>query len=107
MEQDQMANAEDIEKVRQEIMRFRELLNVMREKLQDGEQAYARLFSSFSPEEMANTREKDLQWKVAQNIVADVSPLRTAVIHLRLGARDLEHAFEELYDIIVTVQNPE
>ena len=102
-----MANSEDIEKVRQEIMRFRELLNVMRERLEDGERAYARLFSNFSPEEIANTKEKDLQWKLAETMVADVSSLGKAVGQMRFDARLLEHGFEELYDIIATVREPE
>src|SRR5947209_457819 len=98
-----MTEPEDIEKVRQEIMRFRELLNVMREKLQDGERAYAQLFSQFSPEEMKKTREKDLQWQLAQQIIDDLSPLKKAVMQMRFEARNLEHGFEELYNIIVTM----
>ncbi len=102
-----MANSEDIEKVRQEIMRFRELLNVMREKLGEGEQAYAKLFSGFAAEDVANIKEKDLQWKLAENMMTDVSPLRKAVMQMRFEARNLERAFEELHDIIATVPESE
>ncbi len=101
---------EKVEKVRQQIMRFRELLNVMREKLDDGERAYAKLFSSFSPEDMAALKamkEKDQQWKLAENMVSDVSPLDKAVLQMRFETHNLERAFEELYDIIATVQDPE
>jgi hypothetical protein len=95
-----MSNAEDIEKVRQEIMRLRELLDIMRDKLEDGERAYAGLFSSFSAEEVSGIAEKDRQWKAAEKLVGDVSPLRQAVMQLRFDTHELERSFEELYDII-------
>ena len=98
-----MADREDIEKVRQEIMRFHELLIIMGEKLQNGERAYAQLFAKVSPEDMATMKEKDLQWTIAQQIIDDLAPLRKAVLQARLDTRDLEHNFEELYNIIVSV----
>ena len=101
-----MADPEQIEKVRQEIMRFRELLNIMRLRLDDGERAYTKLFANISPEDMNNMKEKDLQGKVAEEIVGDLSPLSKAVMKARFDAHELERAFEELYDIIVTVQEP-
>ncbi len=101
-----MADPEQIEKVRQEIMRFRELLNIMRIKLEDGERAYARLFANCSPEDKQRMKEKDLQWQVATQIVGDLSGLSKAVMQVRYDARDLERAFEELFDIIVTVEEP-
>jgi hypothetical protein len=97
---------EEIEKVRQEIMRFRELLNIMRQRLENGERAYSQLFSNFSVEEMQGVKEKDLQWKLAEEIIDDLSPLRKAVMTARFDARELEKAFEELYDIIVAAQEP-
>ncbi|MHB8626566.1 MAG: hypothetical protein ACYDBJ_16010 [Aggregatilineales bacterium] len=101
-----MADREDVEKVRQEIMRFHELLDIMREKLQDGERAYAQLFSSCSPEDVQRMKPKDLQWKLAEQIVADLSPLSKAVMRARFDARNLERDFEELYDIIVSTPEP-
>ncbi len=101
-----MANPEQLEKVRQELMRFRELLNIMRAKLEDGERAYTRLFANCSPEDKQRMKEKDLQWQVATQIVGDLSGLSKAVMQVRYDARDLERAFEELYDIIVTVEEP-
>ena len=98
-----MTNAENVEKVRQEIMRFRELLNIMRLKLDEGERAYAQLFSNITPEEKESLKEKDLQGKVAQEIIDDLTPLSKAVLNARFSARELERAFEELYNIIVTV----
>jgi hypothetical protein len=107
MQQNQVTNSEQIEKVRQQIMRFHELLHVMREKLESGERAYAALFSGFSPEDVAGTKEKDLQWKAAETLMADVSPLSRAVMQMRFEARNLERDFEELYNIIVSVQDTE
>ena len=98
-----MSNPEAIEKVRQEIMRFRELLDILREKLDDGERIYEKLFSSLSPEEAALTKEKDRQWKLAEKMVADLSPLSRAVFQMYYEAREMERAFEELHNIIVTV----
>jgi hypothetical protein len=102
-----MTDREHIEKVRQEIMRFRELLNLMTQQLEHGERAYAQLFSGCSEEEMKNTKEKDLQWKVAEQIIDDLSPLSKAVSKMRFNARTMEREFEELYDIIVSVPDPE
>lgn len=102
-----MTTAEDIEKVRQEIMRFRELLNIMRKNLEYGERTYANLFSGIPPEEVAGTKEKDLQWKLAEKMVADTSQLSRFALQMRFAARDLEKAFEELHDIIVSAPNSE
>jgi DNA-directed RNA polymerase subunit F len=103
----QMANNEEIEKVRQEIMRFNELLHVMRRKLEYAERAYARLFQNCDPEDVKNLKEKDLQWKVAEQLVHDLSPLSIAVVQAQFDAREIERAFEELYNIIVTVPDPD
>ena len=51
-------------------------------------------------------KEKDLQWHVATQLVDDVTALRKAVMRVRYDAQELERAFEELYDIIVTVEEP-
>jgi hypothetical protein len=105
-----MASSEEagkIEKVRQEIMRFKELLGVMRGNLEDGERTYAKLFADFSAEEMAGTKEKDLQWKLAERMVDDVSVLGTSAGQMRFRARNLERAFEELQDIIAATHTTE
>ncbi len=102
-----MANHEEIEKVRQEIMRFNELLHIMRRKLEYAERAYTRLFENCDPEDVKNLKEKDLQWKVAEQLVHDLSPLSIAVVQAQFDAREMERAFEELYNIIVTVPDPD
>ena len=102
-----MANREEIEKVRQEIMRFRELLNIMRDKLQYGERVYEGLFSGFSPDEKKVVKEKDLQWKLAEGMVSDTSRLAQAVIQMQYYSREMERDFDELYNIILTVSEPD
>ena len=97
-----MSHSEEVERVRQQIMRFRELLNIMRLKLEDGERAYEQLFSNRSPGEMKTVKEKDLQLLVAQDIIDDTSALQKAVMRARFDAHELERAFEELYNIIAT-----
>jgi len=95
-----MATSEDVEKVRQGIMRFRELLDLMQDRLEEGERAYARLFSECSPEDKNHMKTKDLQWKAAESMVDDPSGLRKAALYQRGYARELERAFEELHDNI-------
>lgn len=94
---------EEIEKVRQEIMRFRELLNIMRKNLDDGERNYAALFSNVSSEEMKAMKKKDLQRKVAEEIIGDASQfsrLRKSVSSLWFNTHNLEKALDELQGII-------
>jgi hypothetical protein len=96
-----VTNAEEIEKGRQAIMRFRELLDLMRAQLDEGEQAYGLLFANCSPEEIATLKEKDLQGKAAIDLIANPSTLGKAALHLRRAVRDFERDFEELYDNIM------
>lgn len=95
---------EDIESVRQQIMRLRELLTLMNGSVAAGERAYGRLFAACSEEERQTLPEKQLQWKLATHLLTagDLAPLREAVLKLRLEARSLERSFEELYDLIVS-----
>jgi hypothetical protein len=97
-----MATHDQIEDVRQEIMRFRELLNIMKLKLDESERAYDQLFASVPPETLTATKEKDRQWQLAEQLVDDTSAIRKAASVARFNARELERAFEELHDIIVT-----
>ena len=99
-----MPDREAIEKVRQEIMRFRELLDIMRLHMEDGERDYARLFANCSEEDKQTLKVKDLQWKVAEQIIdsEDMKPLSKAVLRMRFECHELERAFEELHDTIVT-----
>lgn len=96
-----MTDPEQVEKVRQGIMRFRELLNILRLRLEAGEAAYARLFAGYPPEVVNGMPEKALQGLLARDIVQDTSALRKAILQARFDARDLERAFEELHDNLV------
>jgi hypothetical protein len=93
-----MATHEEIEKVRQAIMRYRELLDLMQLQLQEGERAYTRLFDGHDTTGM---KEKDAQWLIAANIVDDPLELKKATLHMQFEARNMECAFEELYNKLV------
>ncbi len=83
-------------------MRFRELLDIMRQMLERHERAYARLFAGISDEEKQGKQEKALQTLVAYQLDANLTPLSDAALHARFDARELEKAFEELHDTILT-----
>ena len=76
-------------------MRFRELLDVMKLKLHDGERAYERLFAVLPPE-TAQLREKDRQTKLAEHLIGNLQPLSRAVVKAQFDARERDRAFEEL-----------
>ncbi len=102
-----MADAEQIEKLRQGIMRLRELLDLLRADLETGEQAYARLFADCTPEDRATLKEKDLQRQAALALLDNSSPLRDAALHLRFAARNLERDFEQLHDNLIASDDDE
>ena len=89
---------ERYERARQGVMRLRELLDLMREQLEEGERAYERLFETIPPEEMSSKKQKDLQGLAAIPLVDDPTPLQKAAANLRFSARNLERDFEQLYD---------
>ena len=95
-------NPENVEKLRQAIMRYRELLDHMRMQMEAGERRYAKLFANITPEERQGKGEKEVQTLVARQLVDDLEPLSRAVLQAQFDARDLQRAFEELYDIILT-----
>ena len=97
-----MTSAEAVEKARQEIMRFRELLDVFRARLDAGERNYAQLFADVPAEDKASLPEKELQRKAAYSVLEDRSALSQAVLTMRFQARELEKELEQLYDIIMT-----
>jgi len=93
-------NYEAIEKVRQQIMRLRELLAILTQTVRDGEGRYAQLFSACSEEDKQRLKEKDLQWKAAEHLLTNRAALSRTALHLRIATRDISRSFEELYDII-------
>lgn len=102
-----MASREAIEKVRQAMMRFRELLDITRQTLDNGERLYGGLLEVCSAEDRERLREKDLQWQAASIHVEDVSALTRAVGEVRFDVHELERAFEELHNIVLTNEGDE
>lgn len=102
-----MANLEQLEKARQEVMRFRELLDIMRRDLDYGEHAYAALFADIPADELAGLKEKDRQGKAGERLLNDKSALSQAALDMRFHAHELERAFEEFYNVIATVYEPD
>jgi uncharacterized membrane protein len=93
-----MTDPERVEKMRQAVMRLHELLDHLRSRLAAGDRAYERLFASFDPAAMSSTPHKEMQRQAALLLLENPRPLQDAVLQLRFDARDLEHAFEELYN---------
>jgi hypothetical protein len=98
-----MYEAEQIEKVRQAIMRYRELLDVLKGRVASSERAYAALFTGLTDDQRASLPEKQQQREAALIALDDPEPLRRAVLAMRLDARDIEQAFEELYDRLAEI----
>jgi hypothetical protein len=93
-----MDQVEQIEKIRQAIMRYRELLDLMNMSLAKGEAAYQALFPADLPDNMP---EKDRQWIAAEKLLADTSRLQRIALHLRLTCRDFEREFEQVHDNLI------
>ena len=100
-------DAEQLETARQAIMRFRELLDLMRYNWEEANQAYEQLFANVSPEDRQTLREKDQQKVAAQDVVADATALSQAALHMRLHARNMERDFEQLYNNVVAIAEME
>lgn len=82
-------------------MRYRELLDVMQTRLDEGDRMYKRLIAQHAPENAAEMKEKEVQWHVAEQIVDDTEVLKRAVLHMQFEAREMERAFDELYGKLV------
>lgn len=92
---------EQLERARQGIMRFRELLDLLHAELDDAERNYTSLFAQCTPEERETLKEKDLQLRAAIPLVDNPSPLGDAALHMRFVTRNLERDFEQLHDNIM------
>ena len=96
-----MNQHERTERIRQAIMRMRELLDLLRQSVDDGERAYEQLFAVLTDAEKDGLKEKEQQWLIAQKFLADPSPIAREALKLRFRARDLGRAFEEVHDNLV------
>lgn len=95
-----MTDPELLEKIRQAIMRYRELLNLVHGRVASAESGYEALFHRVPEEKRASLREKDLQREAALLALEDLEPLRRAVLKVHFDLREMERAFEELYNLI-------
>ncbi|MCU0514282.1 MAG: hypothetical protein MUE40_17135 [Anaerolineae bacterium] len=95
-----MHSAEQVEKVRQAIMRYRELLDVLAGRMAAGEKRYVALFQGLTPEQRASLPEKLQQREAARAALEDLDPLRRALLAMQFDLHDVERAFEEVYNNI-------
>lgn len=95
-----MATNEQIERIRQAIMRYRELLDIMQGQLDEGDRLYRRLIVQHAPKNAAEMREKEIQWHVAEQIVDDPEALKVAVQHMKFALYQMERDFEQVLDIL-------
>lgn len=102
-----MATQEQIERIRQAIMRYRELMDIMQGQLDEGDRMYKRLIAQHAPEDAANRREKEIQWHVAAQIVDDPEALKVAVRHMKFALYQMERDFEQVLDILETEPEPD
>ncbi len=96
-----MTSPEELEKARQGIMRMRELLDILHERLEEGERAYQQFFDGLSPEDTAGLKEKEMQRLAAYAVVDDRSRIMTPALHLCFVLRDLGSEFEQIHDNFV------
>jgi hypothetical protein len=96
-----VSNSAEIERQRQAIMRFRELLDLLRQSLDQGEAAYAALFASLSTELMESMAEKERQGLAAHEVISNREILSRPLLRLRLRMRALESDFEQVYDHVM------
>lgn len=95
-----MSHEEQLERIRQAIMRYRELMDIAQRCMEQGERDYARLFDDVPAQQKNSLAEKQLQGAAASIALDDLEPLRRAVLKLRFAMRDLERKFEALYNNI-------
>jgi hypothetical protein len=93
-----MTDPEQVEKVRQAIMRYRELLDLLHERTDNAERAYGALFDRLTEEQRATLPEKLQQREAALVALEDLEPLRRALLRAQFAMRDFERAFEEIYN---------
>ncbi|MBW4436906.1 MAG: hypothetical protein KME04_07210 [Pleurocapsa minor GSE-CHR-MK-17-07R] len=98
-----MSDSEQIEKIRQAIMRYRELLDLLHERIPLGEGRYNALFDRLT-EEQRQLPEKERQREAAILALEDLEPLRRAVLRMQFEMRDFEKSFDELYGNLVPAE---
>lgn len=92
---------EQIERTRQAIMRLRELMDIMKVELEQGEAQYEQLFAEVTAEQKATLREKELQLQAAYHHFEDTDSIEKLALHLAFTARNLERDFRQIHDNLV------
>jgi hypothetical protein len=98
------AYTEQYEKIRQAIMRYRELLDLTKGHLAEAEKTYAALLGHLTPQERAQLPAKEQHGLAAQKAMQDLAPLRQAVWGAYFNLHQMTQAFSELQDNINTNQ---
>lgn len=97
-------DTETLERYRQAVMRLRELLDLLQERVERGNQGYLRLFALLPPE-TARLKEKDRQGQLAALVLDDAAAfkqLEDLVLGLAFAGREYYREFEALHGIIVS-----
>jgi hypothetical protein len=94
-----MSEELDVERVRQAIMRYRELLDVLSQRMQQAEKRYDALFAPL-PQEKKTLPVKALQCEAALLALTDMEPLRKATLAVYYDLHDMTKAFEDMYNNI-------
>ena len=92
---------ETIERLRQGVMRYRELLDILHSQIEQGEQAYAELMARLSPDDTDGLSEKAIQGLLAKQLSDDPTPLGEAALTMRWHMRYMERDFEQVYDNVM------
>jgi hypothetical protein len=92
---------EQIERTRQAIMRYRELLDLMRDQLEEGETLYRRMFDGCNLEELAGLKEKEQQLQAAYTLFEDPTSIAAAALHMAFSSRNLERDFHQIHDNVM------
>lgn len=100
-----MTNREQHEKLRQAIMRYRELMDIAQAMMARAERDYHHLFADVPEQARATLAEKALQGEAAKLAMNNLKPLQDALLRLRFGFYDLSKEFEQTYNN--TVPAPE
>jgi len=101
---DDMDDAEKIEKIRQSVMRYRELLDLSTPHLADSEKKYAALFLDIPQDLRESLPEKSLQREAALRALPNLEPLQRAILRTHFDLHEMTRAFEELYGHIAPAE---
>ncbi len=93
-----MTDQERHDKLRQAIMRYRELMDIAQAMMTRAERDYQQLFAGVPEQARATLAEKALHGEAAKLAMDDLKPLQDALLRLRFGLHDLSKEFEQTYN---------